>query len=87
LNKDQKQEIVNKYARQEGDTGSTEVQVAMLTDRINQITDHLIKHRHDYHTRRGLLSLVGQRKRLLTYLSKRSVERYNNLIASLGLRK
>ena len=87
MNKEKKQEIISKYARQEGDTGSVEVQVAMLTGRINQITGHLVQHRHDYHTRRGLLMLVGQRKRLLAYLSKRSVERYNQLIASLGLRK
>ncbi len=87
MNKEKKQEIISKYARQEGDTGSVEVQVAMLTGRINQITGHLVQHRHDFHTRRGLLMLVGQRKRLLAYLSKRSVERYNQLIASLGLRK
>ena len=87
MDKEKKQEIIGKYARQEGDTGSVEVQVAMLTDRINQITGHLVQHRHDYHTRRGLLMLVGQRKRLLAYLGKRSVERYNQLISSLGLRK
>ena len=87
MNKEKKQEIISKYARQEGDTGSVEVQVAMLTGRINQITGHLVQHRHNFHTRRGLLMLVGQRKRLLAYLSKRSVERYNQLIASLGLRK
>ena len=87
MDKEKKQEIIGKYARQEGDTGSVEVQVAMLTGRINQITGHLVQHRHDYHTRRGLLMLVGQRKRLLAYLSKRSVERYNQLISSLGLRK
>ena len=87
MDKEKKQEIIGKYARQEGDTGSVEVQVAMLTDRINQITGHLVQHRHDYHSRRGLLMLVGQRKRLLAYLSKRSVERYNQLISSLGLRK
>ncbi len=87
MDKEKKQEIIGKYARQEGDTGSVEVQVAMLTGRINQITGHLVQHRHDYHSRRGLLMLVGQRKRLLAYLSKRSVERYNQLISSLGLRK
>lgn len=87
LDKEKKQEIINKYAKHEGDTGSSEVQVAMLTDRINQITGHLVRHKHDYHTRRGLLKLVGQRKRLLSYLSRESVGRYNQLIASLGLRK
>ena len=87
MDKEKKQETIIKYARTEGDTGSVEVQVAMLTERINQITGHLVRNRHDYHTRRGLLKLVGQRKRLLAYLSKRSVERYNQLIVSLGLRK
>lgn len=87
MDKEKKQETISKYARAEGDTGSVEVQVSLLTGRINQITGHLIRHRHDYHSRRGLLMLVGQRKRLLAYLSKRSVERYNQLISSLGLRK
>lgn len=87
LDKEKKQGIIKKYARQEGDTGSVEVQVAVLTGRVNQLTGHLVQHRHDYHTRRGLLKLVGQRKRLLSYLSRESVGRYNQLIASLGLRK
>jgi small subunit ribosomal protein S15 len=87
LDKVKKQGIIKKYARKEGDTGSVEVQVAMITDRINQITGHLVQHSHDYHTRRGLLQMVGQRKRLLSYLSRENVGRYNQLIASLGLRK
>jgi small subunit ribosomal protein S15 len=87
LDKEKKLGIIQKYARNEGDTGSVEVQVAMLTDRINQLTGHLVQHKHDYHTRRGLLRLVGQRKRLLSYLSRENVGRYNQLIAGLGLRK
>ncbi|RJQ36203.1 MAG: 30S ribosomal protein S15 [Dehalococcoidia bacterium] len=87
MDKEKKLGIIQKYARNEGDTGSVEVQVAMLTDRINQLTGHLVQHKHDYHTRRGLLRLVGQRKRLLSYLSRENVGRYNQLIAGLGLRK
>ncbi len=87
MDKVKKQGIIKKYARSQNDTGATEVQVAMLTDRINQITGHLVQHKHDYHTRRGLLTLVGQRKRLLSYLSREDVGRYTQLIGSLGLRK
>lgn len=87
MDKEKKLGIIKKYARSQGDTGSVEVQVAMLTGRISQITGHLVQHKHDYHTRRGLLQMVGQRKRLLSYLSREDVGRYNQLIASLGLRK
>jgi len=87
LDKEKKLAVIKKYARSQGDTGSVEVQVAMLTDRINQLTGHLVQHQHDYHTRRGLLTLVGRRKRLLSYLSRENVGRYNQLISGLGLRK
>ena len=85
--KEKKTEIINKFQSGEGDTGSTEVQVALLTERINQLTTHMAANRHDYHSQRGLLKLVGQRRRLLAYLSQRDVGRYHNLIARLGLRK
>lgn len=87
MEKEEKTEIINKYKLRKEDTGSTEVQVALLTARISQLTGHMVAHRHDYHTQRGLLKLVGQRRRLLKYLSKESVARYHQLIASLGLRK
>ena len=87
MDKEKKIEIINKYGLSEGDTGSTEVQVALLTERINQLTGHMAANRHDYHSQRGLLKLVGQRRRLLTYLSKRDVGRYHDLITRLGLRK
>ena len=87
MDKEKKAEIMTSYQAHEGDTGSTEVQVALLTERIKQLTRHMMDNRHDYHTQRGLLKLVGQRRRLLTYLSKEDVERYNKLIRSLGLRK
>jgi small subunit ribosomal protein S15 len=87
LNKEKKTEIIEKFKTHEQDTGSTEVQVAMLTERINQLTGHMMANRHDYHTQRGLLKLVGQRRRLLAYLSKEDVGRYNRLIKELGLRK
>ena len=87
MDKEKKTEIINTYQAREGDTGSTEVQVALLTDRINQLTSHMVEHRHDYHTQRGLLKLVGQRRRLLAYLSREDMERYNKLIKRLGLRK
>ncbi len=82
-----KKEIMNQFEHHEGDTGSTEVQVALLTDRIKQLTTHMAANRHDYHTQRGLLKLVGQRRRLLAYLNKQNVKRYKDLIAKLGLRK
>ena len=87
MEKEQKTEIVKKYQHRKGDTGSTEVQVALLTDRINQLTGHMVANRHDYATQRGLLKLVMQRRRLLSYLSKEDVGRYHTLIKSLGLRK
>ena len=80
-------EIINRFAFRKGDTGSTEVQVALLTERINHLTGHMVANRHDYHSQRGLLKLVGRRKRLLAYLSKQDVARYHNLITRLGLRK
>jgi small subunit ribosomal protein S15 len=87
LDKAKKTETIEKFALHEGDTGSTEVQVALLTERINQLTGHMVANRHDYHTQRGLLKLVGQRRRLLAYLSREDVGRYNKLIKQLGLRK
>ena len=87
MEKEKKTTIVSDFGLHKGDTGSTEVQVALLTERINQLTTHMIANKHDYHTQRGLLKLVGKRRRLLSYLSKENVERYNKLIASLGLRK
>ena len=87
MEKEKKTEIISTYQAREGDTGSTEVQVALLTERINQLTTHMAAHRHDYHTQRGLLKLVGQRRRLLAYLSREDVGRYNQLIKRLGLRK
>jgi len=82
-----KTEILEGFATHPGDTGSTEVQVALLTERITEITDHLRVHRHDEHSRRGLFMLVGQRRRLLKYLQSEGIERYRNLIARLGLRR
>jgi len=87
LDKEKKKDVINNYQLSEGDTGSTEVQVALLTERIKQLTNHMTANRHDFHTQRGLLGLVGQRRRLLNYLSKEDVGRYNKLIKSLGLRK
>ena len=82
-----KEEIIREHQAHEGDTGSTEVQVAVLTKRISHLTEHMREHKHDYHSRRGLLKLVGQRRRLLKYLQKKDVERYRALIAKLGLRR
>jgi len=82
-----KKKIMDEYATTEGDTGSPEVQVAVLTRRIAHLTDHLREHKHDYHSRRGLLKMVGKRRRLLKYLQKKDVERYRALIAKLGLRR
>lgn len=86
LANDVKAEILAEYATHEGDTGSPEVQVALLTRRISDLTEHLKQHKHDHHSRRGLLLLVGQRRRLLSYLKDRDIERYRSLIARLGLR-
>ena len=87
MDKRKRKDTINNFQLREGDTGSTEVQVALLTERINQLTGHMVANRHDYHSQRGLLKLVGQRKRLLTYLSKKSIGRYHSLITRLGLRK
>jgi small subunit ribosomal protein S15 len=87
LNKTKKNEIMHTFQRKEADTGSTEVQVALLTERISNLTRHMSIQRNDHHTQRGLLVLVGKRRRLLSYLSKEDVERYNTLIKTLGLRK
>jgi len=84
---DQKNTIIKDFARFPGDTGSPEVQVALLTDRIRTLTDHLRQHRHDFDTRRGLLMLVGQRRRQLRYLSNTDVDRYHTLLSRLGLRR
>jgi small subunit ribosomal protein S15 len=79
--------IIQEYAAHHGDTGSPEVQVALLTARIQHLTEHLREHKHDFHSRRGLLKMVGRRRRLLRYLQKKDVERYRTLISRLGLRR
>ena len=87
LTKDRKAELVDKYGRDGDDTGSTEVQVALLTERINELTEHLRAHSKDHHSRRGLLMLVGRRRRLLRYLERTDLERYRSLVGELGLRR
>lgn len=87
ITKEKKTEIIQKYARTEGDTGSPEVQVAVLTERIAELTEHLKVNPKDHHSRRGLLKMVGKRRNLLAYLKDKDIGRYRNLIASLGLRK
>ena len=87
LTSEKKQEIVKKFARGEKDTGSCEVQIAILTEEINILTDHLKEHKHDHHSRRGLLKKVGQRRNMLNYLAKKDIIRYRDLIQKLGLRK
>ena len=87
LSKERRQEIIAAHRLSAGDSGSSDVQIALLTERIKQLTEHLKVHRKDHHSRRGLLKLVGQRRRLLRYLSRTDVGRYRKLIASLGLRK
>lgn len=82
-----REEIIKQYARSEGDTGSPEVQIALLTQRISHLTEHLKEHKHDHHSRRGLMLMVGQRRRLLNYVAKNDVEHYRALIARLGLRR
>lgn len=82
-----KQDIIKEYGTHEGDTGSPEVQIALLTHRITYLTEHLKTHKHDHHTRRGLMLLVGQRKRLLKYLQENDIERYRALIKRLGIRR
>ena len=85
--KSEKTEIIKKYARHEGDTGSPEVQIAVLTKRIRDLTEHLKEHPKDHHSRRGLLKMVGHRRNLLAYLQKVDIERYRAIIARLGIRK
>ena len=87
MDKEIKQQIINEYATHEGDTGSPEVQIAILTKRINDLTEHLKANKNDHHSRRGLLKMVGQRKGLLNYLIKTDIERYRSIIARLGIRK
>ena len=87
IQKEKKTAIINEYATHEGDTGSPEVQIAILTARINELTEHLREHKHDNHSRRGLLKMVGKRRALLTYLQKKDIERYRAIIKKLGIRK
>lgn len=87
LTKEKKQEIINKYRISDSDTGSSEVQIAILTERIRYLTEHLKEHKKDHHSRRGLLKLVGQRRGLLNYLQKKDLEKYRSLLEKLGLRK
>jgi small subunit ribosomal protein S15 len=87
LTKEAKQELIGKHGRNETDTGSPEVQIAMLTERINQLTEHLRTHKHDHYSRRGLLKLVGRRRRFLNYLQRKDLEGYRALIKELGLRR
>ena len=87
MTKETKQQIINTYKREENDTGSPEVQIALLTERINELTEHLKVHKKDNHSRRGLLKMVGSRRSLLKYLSDKDVERYREIVAKLGLRK
>lgn len=85
--KDVKNAIIAEYAKHEGDTGSPEVQIALLTNRINELTEHLKIHKNDHHSRRGLLKMVGHRRNLLAYLQKVDIERYRDIIKKLGIRK
>ena len=87
LSKEEKQAIIKEYARSEGDTGSVEVQVAVLTEQINRLTVHLKEHKKDFHSQRGLMKMVGKRRSLLAYLRDTDVNRYRELVARLGLRK
>lgn len=87
LGTERKQEIIEQFKRHEGDTGSPEVQVALLTERINYLTEHFKTHKKDHHSRRGLLKMVGQRRRLLDYLIKEDIERYRTIIKALGIRR
>ncbi|MDO5733274.1 MAG: 30S ribosomal protein S15 [Eubacteriales bacterium] len=87
MDKETKQKIIETYAVHEGDTGSPEVQIALLTERINHLTEHLKIHKKDHHSRRGLLKMVGDRRALLKYLTEVDIERYRSIIARLGLRK
>ena len=84
---ERKKELIEKFATKPGDTGSPEVQVAILTERIKNLTDHLNQHKKDFHTRRGLITMVGQRRRLLDYLKRKESSRYENIVKELGLRR
>ena len=87
MTKERKQEIINQFKREENDTGSSEVQIALLTERINELTEHLKVHKKDNHSRRGLLQMVGKRRNLLNYLAKKDVNRYREIVEKLNLRK
>jgi small subunit ribosomal protein S15 len=87
LSKDQKEEIIKNFGKEESDTGSPEVQIALLTQRIRELTDHSKEHSKDHHSRRGLIKLVGKRRRLLKYLSRKDLESYKKLLTDLGLRR
>lgn len=87
MNKEQKTGTITKFAAHEGDTGSSDVQIALLTERINQLSEHLKVHKHDHHSQRGLMKLIGRRKRLLAYVNNNDVNRYRSIITRLGLRK
>ncbi|NLY39009.1 MAG: 30S ribosomal protein S15 [Firmicutes bacterium] len=87
LDQEKKQAIISKYQMHEGDTGSPEVQIALLTERINYLTEHLKEHKKDFHSQRGLLKMVGRRRGLLNYLRRKSPERYQEIVSKLGLRK
>ena len=87
MTKEEKQQIIATYATHEGDTGSPEVQIAVLTTRINELNEHLKVHKNDHHSRRGLLQMVGKRRNLLNYLQKKDIERYRAIVEKLGLRK
>ena len=87
LTKERKEELVKNFARSKNDTGSAEVQIAILTEEIKQLTEHLKEHKHDHHSRRGLLRKVGQRRSMLNYLAKKDVTRYREIVSKLGLRK
>ena len=87
MTKERKQEIINNFKRDENDTGSSEVQIALLTERINELTEHLKVHKKDNHSRRGLLMMVGKRRNLLNYLSRKDLQRYRDIVEKLDLRK
>ncbi|HHH41227.1 MAG: 30S ribosomal protein S15 [Chloroflexi bacterium] len=87
MSKEEKEAVIREFHRHPSDTGSPEVQIALLTTRINQLTEHLKVHKHDEHSRRGLLKMVGRRRRLLNYLSRKDPQRYREVIEKLGLRK
>ena len=87
MTKERKQELINTYKREENDTGSSEVQIALLTERINELTEHLKEHKKDNHSRRGLLKMVGKRRNLLNYLAKKDINRYREIAQKLSLRK